>query len=221
LEDARAEIDIQEPVRPGRRPRASACACPPSRARGDPDSCRGRLRPTPAGRVRLAGRRDGPPLQRHRPRAGGEPLPFDELGRLSDALEDSELPYRVDAVNLAETSRRPLAASLTSAAAFLAKALDTEASDIQQAASIRAFEFCFELSWKLLKERLREEGVDAATPKAVLRTAGDAGMIDSVEEWLGYLAARNLTSHTYNKAVADQVYGVISGGFLAATRALV
>ena len=45
-------------------------------------------------------------------------------------------------------------------------------------------------------------------------------MIDSVEDWLGYLRARNLTSHTYNRPVADQVYGVISGGFLGAVRAL-
>jgi predicted nucleotidyltransferase len=34
----------------------------------------------------------------------GEPLLFDQLGRLREALEDSELPYRVDVVNLAETS---------------------------------------------------------------------------------------------------------------------
>ena len=34
----------------------------------------------------------------------GEPLTFEQLGRLTEALEDSELPYRVDLVNLAETS---------------------------------------------------------------------------------------------------------------------
>lgn len=34
----------------------------------------------------------------------GEPLAFDRLARLAEALEDSELPYRVDVVNLAQTS---------------------------------------------------------------------------------------------------------------------
>jgi len=83
-----------------------------------------------------------------------------------------------------------LAANLAAATRFLGKALATEPSDIQRAATIQAFEFCFELGWKLLKARLKDEGLDLATPKAVLRAAGDAGMIESVEEWLNYLRAR-------------------------------
>lgn len=114
-----------------------------------------------------------------------------------------------------------LAANLSTATTFLGKALATEPSDIQRAATIQAFEVSFELGWKLLKARLKEEGLDLATPKAVLRAAGDAGMIESVEDWLGYLRARNLTSHTYNREVADQVYAVIEGGFLVAARRLI
>jgi nucleotidyltransferase substrate binding protein (TIGR01987 family) len=114
-----------------------------------------------------------------------------------------------------------LSANLAKATLFLGKVLSTEPSDIQQAAAIQAYEFCFELSWKLLKARLKDEGLDLATPRAVLRAAGDAGMIESVEDWLGYLGARNLTSHTYNQAIADEVYAVIGGGFLAAAEALV
>jgi nucleotidyltransferase substrate binding protein (TIGR01987 family) len=113
-----------------------------------------------------------------------------------------------------------LAASLATATAFLDKALATESSDIQRAATIQAFEFCFELGWKLLKARLREEGIDVATPKAAFRAAGDAGMIDSVEEWLGYLQLRNLTSHTYDEALSREVYAKVSDGFLSAARAL-
>jgi predicted nucleotidyltransferase len=45
----------------------------------------------------------------------GEPLSFDQLGRLSEALEESELPYRVDVVNLAETSREFRALALARA----------------------------------------------------------------------------------------------------------
>jgi nucleotidyltransferase substrate binding protein (TIGR01987 family) len=155
----------------------------------------------------------------------GEPLSAPRLALLAEAFEDSELPYRVDIVNLARGSalskRESLADDLTTATAFLVKALAAEPSDIQQAAAIHAFEFCFELGWKLLKVRLRAEGLDLATPKAVLRAAGDAGMIASVEDWFGYLRARNLTSHTYNKTTADQVYAVISGGFVEAIWALV
>jgi hypothetical protein len=42
-----------------------------------------------------------------------------------------------------------------------------------------------------------------------------------LEDWLGYLSARNLTSHTYNQAIAAEVYAVIDGGFLAAAEGLI
>jgi nucleotidyltransferase substrate binding protein (TIGR01987 family) len=118
------------------------------------------------------------------------------------------------------SKRESLADDVATATAFLVKALTAESSDIQRAATIHAFEFCFDLAWKLLKVRLKDEGLDLATPKAVLRAAGDAGMIVSVEEWFGYLRARNLTSHTYDEATANQVYAVISGGFVKAVQSL-
>lgn len=105
--------------------------------------------------------------------------------------------------------------SLTNAVAFLGKVLRTEASDVQQAAAIQAFEFTYELSWKLLQYQLQDQGVQAATPKAVFRAAGDAGLIDDVLHWFGYLDARNLTSHTYNEATANEVYSVITGNFVS------
>lgn len=119
------------------------------------------------------------------------------------------------------TKEQALAGNLASAADFLERTLAATRSDIQRAATIQAFEFCFELGWKLMQERLRNDGIDVATPRAAFRAAGDAGYIESVERWLGYLAARNLTSHTYNQALAAQVYEVIAGGFLPSARALI
>jgi nucleotidyltransferase substrate binding protein (TIGR01987 family) len=113
-----------------------------------------------------------------------------------------------------------IAESLAGAVRFLEKVLAAPESDIQKAAAIKPFEFCFKLSWKLLQERLREEGVDVATPRAAFRAAGDAQLIAEVEPWLTYLGARNLTSHTYNEKTAEQVYAVIRGGFPDAVREL-
>ena len=111
------------------------------------------------------------------------------------------------------SKREGLRASLVRALAFLERTLVEPQSEIQRAASIQAFEFTYELSWRLLQELLRDEGVEAATPRATFRSAGDAGLIDDVEAWFGYLRARNLTSHTYNEATAREVYAVVSGGF--------
>jgi nucleotidyltransferase substrate binding protein (TIGR01987 family) len=113
-----------------------------------------------------------------------------------------------------------IARSLQSATQFLERVLAAPQDDIQQAAAIQAFEFTYELSWKLLQARLRDEGLQVATPRSAFRAAGDAQLIASVERWLVYLDARNLTSHTYNRQTADQVYAVISGGFLADAQAL-
>lgn len=121
---------------------------------------------------------------------------------------------------MSDSKRDGLALSLVKATDFLSRALLTSPSEIQRAAAIQGFEFSFELGWKLLQERLREEGVAVATPRATLRAAGDAGLIDSVERWLDYLEARNLTSHTYNERVAERVYGIIAGGFLDDVRLL-
>lgn len=38
------------------------------------------------------------------------------------------------------------------------------------------------------------------------RRAGQVGLIEDVERWFNYLRARNLTSHTYNEEIAEQVY---------------
>jgi nucleotidyltransferase substrate binding protein (TIGR01987 family) len=112
-------------------------------------------------------------------------------------------------VNKSEVLQR----SLLHALGFLQRTLAAPESEIQRAAAIQGFEFTYELSWKLLQERLREEGVDVATPRATFRSAGDAGLIDDVSAWLGYLNARNLTSHTYNEGTANEVYAVVKGSF--------
>jgi len=81
-----------------------------------------------------------------------------------------------------------------------------ENTEVHQMAAIQVFEFTFELAWKYLKERLEAKGIQAYAPRDVIREAGKAGLIDSVEKWLDFQNKRNLTTHTYNKDIADEVY---------------
>ncbi|MBI3018618.1 MAG: nucleotidyltransferase substrate binding protein [Deltaproteobacteria bacterium] len=48
--------------------------------------------------------------------------------------------------------------------------------------------------------------LDLFNVKDIFREAGKQGFIDKVESWFEYLEARNLTSHTYDEAIADKVY---------------
>lgn len=107
------------------------------------------------------------------------------------------------------------------AQAFLGRVLAIPEDEIQRAAAIKAFEFCFELSWKYLKSLVEEDAGMIASPRSVFREAAKHGFIDNPAQWFNFLDARNLTVHTYVEAVAEQVYGVIKGDFASALSKLI
>lgn len=72
---------------------------------------------------------------------------------------------------------------------------------------IQRFEFTLELSWKILKTYLVNEGIDCVnTPKSVVREAYKAGIIKSGEIWIEMIDDRNLTSYIYSQSMADDIY---------------
>jgi nucleotidyltransferase substrate binding protein (TIGR01987 family) len=77
---------------------------------------------------------------------------------------------------------------------------ERELSDLEEEGVIQRFEYTWELAWKLLADVLENEGVvlDPKTPKAVLRAALTAKLIDDGETWMDALDARNRMSHTYD-----------------------
>ncbi len=67
------------------------------------------------------------------------------------------------------------------------------------------FEITFEQSWKMMKALLEDCGYkESATgsPRMILKTAYQAGMIDDSAVWLKALSARNNVSHSYNEDIA-------------------
>ncbi len=85
-------------------------------------------------------------------------------------------------------------------------------SQLELEGVIQRFEFTFELSWNLLKDRLGYDGVVIATvtPRNVIREAYNAKLIDDFEVWIDMLTDRNLMSHTYDfdkfRAVVENVH---------------
>lgn len=70
------------------------------------------------------------------------------------------------------------------------------------------YEICFEQSWKMMKEVLSMHGYeDSATgsPKIILKTAYQAGMITDEELWLRALQERNNVAHSYNEDIALEI----------------
>ena len=72
---------------------------------------------------------------------------------------------------------------------------------------IQRFEFTVELAWKSIKEYLEDQGstTPIATPRAVLKEAFAAGIIQDADEWNKIITARNITSHVYDEKTAEDV----------------
>jgi nucleotidyltransferase substrate binding protein (TIGR01987 family) len=76
-------------------------------------------------------------------------------------------------------------------------------------AAIQRFEFTIELFWKLLKNILESKGVEVQYPKNILQKAFQGHLINHEQIWLKMLKDKNMTSHTYDEQLADQIFSRI------------
>ena len=80
-----------------------------------------------------------------------------------------------------------------------------ELSEAERGGLIQFYEMSFELSWKLLKDYLTEEGFEIKTPRQAIKQAFQSEIIEDGRKWLAALENRNLTSHTYDEETAVKV----------------
>ena len=57
-----------------------------------------------------------------------------------------------------------------------------------------------------LKEYFAQMGIVLNYPKEVIKEAYAVGIINDEDLWIHMLLDRNMTSHTYNKKLADEIY---------------
>ncbi len=100
--------------------------------------------------------------------------------------------------------------SFSRAIVRLNEALMASETDLSRDAAIQRFEFCFELAWKVIQERVRTEGLDCQSPKGCLKLAYKNGWLGDETGWLAMLEDRNRTAHTYDEALAKDVYRRLS-----------
>lgn len=87
-------------------------------------------------------------------------------------------------------------------------------------AVIQRFEFCWELAWKALKLRLEQLGVEALNPRDIFREALNKGVIHDGNAWSEMQKKSNLTTHTYDEKLANEVYHYLLQNGLALFKAL-
>ncbi len=76
-------------------------------------------------------------------------------------------------------------------------------------ATIKRFEFTFELAWKFLKDYFLEHDLQLNYPKEIIKEAFTVNLIDNESLWIQMLSDRNMTSHTYDEKLADEIYNRI------------
>jgi nucleotidyltransferase substrate binding protein (TIGR01987 family) len=90
-------------------------------------------------------------------------------------------------------------------------------SDLEKQGLIQSFEFTHELAWNVLKDYLEEKGISGVIgSKDSSREAFKAGLIEEGEDWMNMIKARNLTSHTYNANIANEIVNNILQHFYPA-----
>ena len=89
----------------------------------------------------------------------------------------------------------------------LKEALQVEATELNQDATIQRFEFTFELAWKLMQEILKENRMEEVYGvKSVFRKSATLGLIEDPIVWFDFLEARNLSTHTYDSDESRKIY---------------
>ncbi len=93
-------------------------------------------------------------------------------------------------------------------------------SQLEKEGIVQRFEILIELSWKVLKDYLENEGYDIKTPKQTIRQAFQDEVIADGEQWMTALEQRNLTNHTYNNEILEETVSYIVDDFYPIVRDL-
>ena len=88
-------------------------------------------------------------------------------------------------------------------------------------ACIQRFEYTLDAFWKALKMILLEDhGIEAHSPKDVMRAAFKVNLIANDPAWIQMIDDRNMTAHIYNENMAEKIvshfdhYDKLFSGFI-------
>jgi len=79
-------------------------------------------------------------------------------------------------------------------------------SDLEKQGLIQGFEFTHELCWKTIKDFFKDQGKsDIYGSKDATREAFQEGLLNDGETWMEMIESRNLSSHTYNIEISEEI----------------
>jgi len=88
--------------------------------------------------------------------------------------------------------------------------LERSFTELELQGVIQAFEVTQELSWKVMKDFLEEQGkTDLFGSKNAVKEAFNVGLITNGEIWLEMIKSRNITSHIYDQSEILEILTII------------
>jgi nucleotidyltransferase substrate binding protein (TIGR01987 family) len=103
-----------------------------------------------------------------------------------------------------------LEAALEQLRAGLIEAETTPTSTLLRDGVIQRYEYTVDLAWKLMQRYLRLVAqipeTEFRTKRDLFREAARLGLIADATAWFRYYDARNMTSHTYDRSIAEDIY---------------
>lgn len=88
--------------------------------------------------------------------------------------------------------------------------LDAVLDEIIKEGLIQRFEYTHELAWNVMKDYANYQGnTNVGGSRDATREAFQLQLFSDGEVWMEMIGSRNKTSHTYNEAIADEIYSKI------------
>ena len=85
-----------------------------------------------------------------------------------------------------------------------------ELTELEKQGFIQVFEYTFDLSWNLIRDYFIYQGItEIRGSRDAFRLAFKYGIVEDGELWMEMIQARNLTSHTYDEKMAEELLGEI------------
>ena len=79
-------------------------------------------------------------------------------------------------------------------------------SDLEKEGLIQRFEYTHELAWNVMKDFFEFEGnTTIMGSRSATREAFSKGIIKDGDIWMDIIKSRNLTTHTYNEHIAEDI----------------
>lgn len=102
---------------------------------------------------------------------------------------------------------------LEEAAKLLKESKEAYLYDLAKEGLIQRFEFTHELSWNLIKDYLSFQGVSVGGSRDAFREGLKLGLVED-KSWMESIKVRNLTSHTYDENITEDIYYDILNTYL-------